>query len=68
MRRDGTYRGAAAATGRRVTNAPTRREWLVAWLDGLERSCFTGTVSLTLNLAHGGITRLVVQEERKPIT
>jgi len=40
----------------------------MAWLDGLERSCFTGTVSLTLNLAHGGITRLVVQEERKPIT
>jgi hypothetical protein len=45
-------------------NAPTKREWLDVWLDGLECSAFTGTVSLTLNLAAGSITRLVVNEDR----
>jgi hypothetical protein len=43
---------------------PPKREWLNAWLDGLERSAFTGTVTLTLHLTDGGITRLVVKEER----
>jgi hypothetical protein len=43
---------------------PTKGEWLSAWIDGLERSQFTGEVSLTLYLDHGGITRLVVKEER----
>jgi hypothetical protein len=43
---------------------PSKRGWLIAWLDGLEQSAFTGTVSLTLHLTDGGITRLVVKEER----
>lgn len=41
---------------------PTRREWLDAWLDGLERSRFTGTARLTLFLIDGSLTRLAVEE------
>ncbi len=43
---------------------PPKREWLNAWLDGLERSSFTGTVSLVVSLDRGLISRLVVKEER----
>jgi len=45
-------------------NAPTKREWLTAWLDGLEHTAFTGTVSLTLRLERGSIARLTVKEDR----
>ncbi len=45
-------------------NEPTKREWLTAWLDGLERTAFTGTVSLTLRLEQGAIARLTVKEDR----
>lgn len=44
---------------------PGKREWLNAWLDGLEQSAFTGTVTLILYLDRGSISRLVVKEERE---
>jgi hypothetical protein len=46
-------------------NEPSKREWLTAWLDGLERSAFTGTVSLTLHLERGSVARLTVKEDRE---
>jgi hypothetical protein len=45
---------------------PSKREWFIAWLDGLERSAFTGTVALTLQLERGSIARLVVREASWP--
>jgi hypothetical protein len=45
-----------------VSNPPTRHEWLMAWIEGLTRTPFTGTASITLHLDHGSITRLEVQE------
>ena len=44
---------------------PTKRAWLTAWLDGLERSAFSGVVSLTVHLDGGSIARLIVNEESK---
>ena len=49
-----------------MSNPPTRHEWLMAWIEGLIRSAFTGTASITLHFDRGSITRLDVKEERKP--
>ena len=48
-----------------MSDRPTKRAWLTAWLDGLERSRFTGEARLTLTLEHGSLVRLLVAE-RKP--
>lgn len=37
----------------------TRREWVMAWLHGLERAEHTGQVVVTLHFNKGGITRVV---------
>ena len=45
-----------------MSERPTKRDWLTAWLDGLERSRFTGEAQITLYLTNGWFTRLVVKE------
>jgi hypothetical protein len=37
----------------------------MAWIEGLTRSAFTGTASVTLHLDRGSIARLEVKEERE---
>ena len=43
----------------RVNPKPTKREWVKAYLDGLERSEFTGFVDLRLTFNGGGISRVI---------
>jgi hypothetical protein len=42
----------------------TKRKWLIAWLEGLERSRYTGAAQLTLYLNHGTLNRLVVRKTK----
>jgi hypothetical protein len=41
----------------------TQREWIAAFLLGLEKSGYTGRVELTIDLNHGGITRLIPMKQ-----
>lgn len=38
---------------------PTKREWLKAYMDGLERSRFTGSVEVRLTYCNGDITLVI---------
>ncbi len=38
---------------------PTKREWLKAYMDGLERSRYTGSVEVRLTYCNGEITLVI---------
>ena len=38
---------------------PTKREWLKAYMDGLERSRYTGSVDIRLTYRNGDIALLI---------
>jgi len=42
---------------------PTKREWIAAYLLGLEKSGYTGRVELILDFNKGGITRLIPMKQ-----
>lgn len=42
---------------------PSKREWINAYLDGLEGNRYSGRVSLTLEWNKGGLSRLVVMRQ-----
>jgi hypothetical protein len=42
---------------------PTKREWLEAWLNGLEKTAFTGKVLPELHYNLGHLTRIVPLKE-----
>jgi hypothetical protein len=44
----------------------TKREWIEAFLLGLEKSGYTGRVELTLEFNKGGITRLTPLKQEAP--
>jgi hypothetical protein len=39
---------------------PTKREWLKAYMDGLERSRYTGSVDIRLTYRNGDIALLIL--------
>lgn len=46
---------------------PTKREWIAAYLLGLEKSGYSGRVELTIEFNHGGITRVVPMKQEEII-
>ena len=46
-----------------MSDRPTKRDWVGAWLEGLARARFTGEAQLTLYYTDGWVTRLAVKED-----
>jgi hypothetical protein len=47
---------------------PTKREWLKAYMDGLERSRYTGSVEVRLTYRGGDITLVITTVKKKDDT